>query len=37
VTSLDQLLAPQPTSIVVSYQPTEIYENWVAQRTAGGL
>ncbi|CAN5248834.1 hypothetical protein BH11MYX1_BH11MYX1_31110 [soil metagenome] len=37
VTSLDQLLAPQPTSIVVSYEPTDIYENWVAQQTVGGL
>lgn len=37
VRSLDQLLAPGPTSIVVSYQPTETYENWVAQRNVGGL
>ncbi len=37
VTSLDQLLAPQPTSIVVAYEMTDIYENWVAQQTVGGL
>lgn len=37
ITSVTQLFAPDPTSLVVSYAPTDLVENWVAQKTVGGL
>lgn len=37
VTSMDQLFAPDPTALVVSYTPTDEVANWVVQATAGGL
>ncbi len=37
VTSLTQLFAPGPTTLVVGFQPTDEVANWVVQVTSGGL